>query len=129
MANEKAKYIHMKFIIVVLLTALLGYAAPLYFAWWSFAVTSFIITLLIHQKAFAAFAATFLGLFLLWAIMAMLIDSANNHLLSQKVAMLLHLGSSSVLLIFIAALIGGLVSGFAGLTGSLAVKKPITIFR
>ena len=91
----------MKFIIVVLLTALLGYAAPLYFAWWSFAVTSFIITLLIHQKAFAAFAAAFLGLFLLWAIMAMLIDNANNHLLSQKIAMLLHLGSSSMLLILI----------------------------
>jgi hypothetical protein len=119
----------MKFIVVILLTALLGYAAPLYFAWWSFAVTSFIITLFIHQKAFAAFAATFLGLFLLWAIMAMLIDSANNHLLSQKVATLLHLGSSSMVLIFISALIGGLVSGFAGLTGSLAVKKPIIIFR
>jgi hypothetical protein len=127
-ANEKTKYLYMKFIVVVLLTALLGYAAPLYFEWWSFAATSFIITLLIRQKAFAAFAATFLGLFLLWAIMAMLIDNANNHLLSQKVAVLLHLGSSSMLLIFIAALIGGLVSGFAGLTGSFA-RKAITIFR
>ncbi|MGN6213403.1 hypothetical protein [Parafilimonas sp.] len=113
----------MKFIVVVLLTALLGYAAPLYFAWWSFAVTSFIIALLIHQKALAAFLATFLGLFLLWGVMALIIDNANSHLLSQKIAALLPLGGSSLLLIFVTAFTGGLVSGFAGLTGSLA-RKP-----
>jgi hypothetical protein len=114
----------MKFIVVVLLTALLGYAAPLYFSWWSFAVTSFIIALLVHQKTWLAFVATFLGLFLLWGIMAIIIDTGNNHLLSQKIAVLLPLHGSSFLLILITALIGGLVSGFAGLSGSLA-RKPV----
>jgi hypothetical protein len=114
----------MKFIVVVLLTALLGYAAPLYFSWWSFAVTSFIIALLVHQKAWLAFVAAFLGLFLLWGVMAMIIDTANNHLLSQKIAVLLPLRGSSFLLIFITALTGGLVSGFGGLSGSLA-RKPV----
>ena len=113
----------MKFIVVVLLTALLGFAAPLYFSWWSFAVTSFIIAVFVHQKPFAAFVATFSGLFFLWGIMEMIIDNANNHLLSQKIAAILPLNGSSLLLIFITALIGGLVSGFAGLTGSL-VRKP-----
>ena len=113
----------MKFTVVVLLTALLGYAAPLYFSWWSFAVTSFIIALFVHQKVWAAFGATFLGLFLLWAIMALMIDSANDHLLSQKIAMILPLHGSSELLILMTALVGGLVSGFAGLTGSLARKQ------
>ncbi len=112
----------MKFIVVVLLTALLGYAAPLYFTWWSFAITSFIIALFVHQKAFATFAATFSGLFLLWGIMAMLIDNANNHLLSQKIATILPLNGSSLLLILVTALIGGLISGFAGLSASLARK-------
>src|SRR6478736_4192973 len=96
----------MKFIVVVLLTALLGYAAPLYFTWWSFAVCSFIIALFIHQKPFIAFIATFLGLFLLWGIMAMMIDNANNHLLSQKIALVLPLKGSSIVLILITALIG-----------------------
>lgn len=113
----------MKFIVVVVLTALLGYAAPLYFTWWSFAITSFTIALLIHQKALAAFLATFLGLFLLWGAMALIIDNANSHLLSQKIAALLPLGGSSLLLIFVTAFTGGLVSGFAGLTGSFA-RKP-----
>jgi hypothetical protein len=119
----------MKFIIVVLLTALLGYAAPLYFTWWSFAITSFIIALFIPQKAWAAFVATFSGLFLLWAIMALVIDSKNNYLLSQKIAMLLPLNGSSTLLIFITALMGGLVSGFAGLSGSLATKPNINFIK
>ncbi len=113
----------MKFIVVVLLTALLGYAAPLYFPWWSFAVTSFIVALFIHQRAWAAFAATFLGLFLLWGIMALIIDNLNDHLLSQKIATLLPLGGSSLLLICVTALVGGLVSGIAGLSGSLARKS------
>jgi hypothetical protein len=115
----------MKFIVVVLLTALLGYAAPLYFPWWSFAVTSFIVALFVHQKAWAGFAATFLGLFLLWGIMALIIDNRNDHLLSQKIAELLPLHGSSTLLIFITALIGGLISGFAGLSGSFA-RKPVS---
>ncbi|MEP6684417.1 MAG: hypothetical protein ABJA35_14205 [Parafilimonas sp.] len=113
----------MKFIVVIILTALLGYAAPLYFSWWSFAVCSFIIAFFVHQKPFIAFVATFLGLFLLWGIMAMMIDNANNHLLSQKIAQVLQLNGSSILLILITALVGGLVSGFAGLSASLA-RKP-----
>lgn len=112
-----------KFIVVVVLTALLGYAAPLYFTWWSFAVCSFIIALFIHQKPFTAFIATFLGLFLLWGCMAMILDNANNHLLSQKIATLLPLQGSSALLILITAFIGGIISGFAGLSGSLVRKS------
>src|SRR5258706_16183662 len=102
----------MKFIVVLLLTALLGYTAPLYFTWWSFAITSFIIALFIHQRAFAAFLAGFLGMFLLWGIMVMIIDNANAHLLSQKIAQVLPLNGSSIILILITALIGVLVSSF-----------------
>ena len=110
----------MKFITVLLLTALLGFAAPLYFTWWSFAVTSFIIALFVQQKAFFAFIAGFSGLFLLWLFYTMIIDNANQHILSQRIAHLLPLNGSSILLILITSLIGGLISGFAALSGSLA---------
>ncbi len=110
----------MKFIIVLLLVALLGFAAPLYFAWWSFAVTSFIIALFIHQRAFAAFLAGFTGMFLLWIFLTLIIDNANQHILSRKIAQLLPLNGSSLLLILVTSLIGGLISGFAALSGSLA---------
>jgi ABC-type uncharacterized transport system permease subunit len=110
----------MKFIVVLLLTSLLGYAAPLYFTWWSFAITSFIVAIFIHQRPFAAFITGFLGMFALWGIMAMIIDNSNEHLLSHKIAQILPLNGSAVMLILITALIGGLISGFSSLSGSLA---------
>ncbi len=113
----------MKFFVALLLTALLGYAAPLYLPWWSFAVTSLIVALVVHQKPWKAFVSGFLGLFFLWAVYAFILDNANDHILSQKVAQILPLGGSYILLILISALIGALVSGFAALTGSYARKK------
>ena len=110
----------MKFITALILTALLGFAAPLYFPWWSFAVTSFVVAIVIHQRSYKAFIAGFFGLFLLWGVHAFIIDSYNEHILSQKVASILPLQGSSFMLILITAFIGGLVSAFAALTGSLA---------
>jgi len=112
----------MKFIVAIFLTALLGYAAPLYFPWWSFAVTSAIVAVAVHQKAWKAFVTGFVSLFFLWGILAYFIDLNNEHLLSQKIALVLPLGGSYMLLIVITAFVGGLVSGFAALTGSVGRK-------
>ncbi len=110
----------MKFLVALLLTALLAFAVGLYgiLPWWSFVITSFIVSITIHQKAVKAFLAGFLGLFLLWVTIAMMKDIANEHILSSKVAKLLPLGGSFVLLILLTGLLGGLVSGLAALTGS-----------
>ena len=113
----------MKFIVALVLTALLGFAAPLFIAWWSFAVTSLVVALAIHQKPWKAFLAGFLGLFLLWGSYAFFLDNANGHLLSLKISQLLNMGKSSIILILLTAFIGGLVSGFAALTGSFARMK------
>lgn len=108
----------MKFLTTIILTALLGYAATLYFAWWSFAVTSLIVAIAIHQKPAKAFAAGFAALALLWGIHAIIINSTNDGILAQRVANIL--GVSSLALIFLTAIIGGLISGLAALTGSFA---------
>lgn len=105
----------MKFFVSILLVALLGFAAPLYFPWWSFAITSFVVLFFLRQTPAKSFLAGFLGLFFVWGINATWLDMANNHLLSQKVAVILPLGGSVLLLILLTAFIGGLVSGFAGL--------------
>ncbi len=113
----------MKFITALILTALLGYAGPLYFPWWSFAITSLIVSIVIHQSSGKSFVSGFLGLFLLWAIHVIIIDNANEHLLSKKVAHLLPFNGSSVILILVTAILGGLVSGLAALTGSFTQEK------
>lgn len=114
----------MKFIVALLLTALLSFAIGLFpsLPWWSFAVTAFIIALTIHQKAWKAFLSAFLGLALLWALLAIYYDLQNHHLLSSKIATLLSIGNSA-LLILVTAIVGGLVAGFAALTGSYLRKK------
>lgn len=110
----------MKFFIAIVLTALLGHAAPLYFPWWSFAVTSFLVGIIIHQKAGKAWVAGFFGIFLLFTIHTFILDYLNDHLLAKKIATILPLGGSSLAIILVTAFIGGLISGLAAMSGSFA---------
>ena len=113
----------MKFFVAILLTALLGHAAPLFFPWWSFAVTSFIVAVIVHQKAGLAFVSGFFGIFLLFIIHTFIIDYTNDHLLSKKVAEILKIGSNAFSVMVLSAFIGGLISSLAALSGSLARGK------
>ncbi|HEX3024316.1 MAG TPA: hypothetical protein VHP12_03810 [Chitinophagaceae bacterium] len=115
----------MKFITAIILTALLSFTIGLFTAlpWWSFAITTLIIAAAIHQKPWKAFLAAFVAQFVLWAVLAFIIDIANQHLLSVKVATILPLHGSYILLIFITAFIGALVAGLSALTGSFLRKR------
>jgi len=115
----------MKFIVSILLTALLSYAIGLFgsLPWWSFAFCAFIVALVIPQRAGKAFLSGFLGLVLLWGMMATYLDFQNDHLLGNKVAALFLKTPNSLLLILLTALIGGLVAGFAAMTGSFLRKR------
>jgi hypothetical protein len=109
----------MKFITAIFLTAFLAFVIGLFtlLPWWSFVFTSCIVAVAIHQKPGLAFLAGFSGLFILWVLLAIIKDTANEHILSTKVAHLFPLGGSYVLLIVITGLIGGLVSGLAATAG------------
>lgn len=119
-AVDSPQTYNMKFTVALLLTALLGFVAPLYAPWWSFAITSFIVALAVHQKPLRAFLAGFTGLFLLWGAHAAWLDIANDHLLSDKIAAVLKLGNSGFALVVLTAFIGALISGLAALSGSFA---------
>lgn len=112
----------MKFIVSVIVTGLLSFAAGLYMPWWSLAVAAFIVAALIPQKPWKAYLSGFLGLFLLWGLLACWIDMKNQHILSQKMAQVFPLGGSWILLILVTALVAALVAGFAALTGSYVRK-------
>ena len=114
----------MKFFVALLLTAFLSFIAGLYLPlWWSFAVVAFLVALLVHQKAWKAFLSGFLALFLLWGGLAYFIDVKNESILSEKIALILPLGGSSFLLIFITGFVGGLVSGLSAICGSYLRSK------
>lgn len=110
----------MKFITTLLLAALMAYAIGMYTSmpWWSFVVTNFIIAFAIPIKPAQSFSAGALGVGSLWAGLAFGIDMSNNHILSTKVAKILPMGGSYLVLIFATFAIGALLGGLASLTGS-----------
>src|SRR5690349_14650712 len=107
----------MKFVLTTLLTALFSFIAGLYLPWWSISIIAFLSAFLIQPPIGLGFLAGFTGVFLLWALLAFWIDTANESILSHKIAQLFPLGGSSLLLIMVTAFVGGLVGGFAAMGG------------
>jgi hypothetical protein len=108
----------MKLLVAIILTALLSFVGGIYLPWWSIAIAAFISVLLVPLSGGRAFLAGFLGVFILWALLAWWIDIKNEHVLSRKVAEIFPLGGSSFAIILVTAFIGALVGGFAGMSGS-----------
>lgn len=114
----------MRFLLSVLLTAVLSFIAGLFLPWWSIAIIAFGVALLLRPRPASGFLAGFLGILLLWGLLAFWIDQRNQGILSSKVARLFSLGESPLLIILVTAVVGGLVGGFAALTGSALYKAP-----
>ena len=114
----------MKFFISILTTALIACICGAYFPWWTIAVAGFVIALLLPQSPFSAFFSGFIAIFLLWTIIAALINTANGGILSGRIGLLLGIGKSPVLLVIITGLVGGIVAGFAALSASL-LRRPV----
>jgi hypothetical protein len=108
----------MKFILSIILTALLAFIGGLWLPWWSIALAGFLTALMIFQSPGKAFLGGFTGLFMLWSALASWIDIQNQGILSGKIAMILPLNGNSFLLILVTAVVGGLVAGFAAISGS-----------
>jgi hypothetical protein len=112
----------MKFFIAIILTSLLAFAAGLQLPWWCIAVAAFVAALAIPQKTSKAALAGFLGIFLLWLVLAFVIKNKGGDLIATQIAYILKLNGNTILLIFVTGLIGGLVGGLGALTGSLGRK-------
>lgn len=107
-----------KFVVSMLLTALLSFICGLFLPWWTIAVAAFVVSALIPQKPLPSFATGFLALFLLWGLLALYIDVANKNILSSKMADILYLHGSSVALILVTGFVGALVGGGGAVTAS-----------
>jgi len=108
------------FLLSVLVIALFSAVLQPFLPWYIIAVVAFIAGYVFKQPALAAFGSGFLAIFLLWLGYAAVLSHANNDLLAHKVATLLPLHGSVIGLLLLTGILGGLVSGFASLTGRLA---------
>jgi len=110
----------MKFVITIVLVVIMGYAAFLFAnetPWWLFGLGALLAGLLVPQTGWQNWLAGFLGIFILWMFLTWKTDVANNHILSIKMATLLPLSGSPAAIMIVSAFIGGLVGGFAAMTG------------
>ena len=114
----------MKFTTSLILMAFLGFVSCLYFPWWSIAVVCFLVSVLINQRAGAAWLCGFLAMFLLWGGLAFWISNTNNHILAHRISHLVLKKDDPFMLIGLTGLIGAVVGGFASLAGSL-LRKPV----
>ena len=110
----------MKFIVQLLSILVTAFLLELFLPWWSIAIAAFVMGYAV--KSNANFLAGFLGIALLWLVVAWLTERDAAALLSSRVSQLLMINSSTGLL-FVTAAIGGLVGGFAALSGSLLKRK------
>jgi len=108
----------MKFLAQVLVTMIVCFALQYFLPWWTMALGAFVIGYLFGNTGFTSFGAGLLGVGLLWFLMAYYIDITTNSILTDKVGKLLPLN-----VFLLTTLIGGLVGGFAALTGALLKAK------
>lgn len=108
----------MKTIIQIILIGILAYLGQFFLPWWSVFIISGVIGLLIPTKGLTTFLAGFIAFALVWFIQVYFIDTANESILSNKVAAIFSL-SSPYFLMFVTAAIGGFAGGFGALTGKL----------
>jgi hypothetical protein len=108
----------MKFILQIAATVAICLLLQTFFPWWTLAIGSFAVAFMVGNKGGVSFAAGFIGAAVLWLGMAYYIDQTTHSILTEKVNRLLPLNS-----FLLTTLIGGLVGGFAALTGALLTQS------
>lgn len=104
----------MRFLIQLIAIMLAAFVLELFMPWWCIAIAAFAGGFALKSKA--NFLAGLLGIALLWAIKAWMLDSSASAPLAERVAAIFTL--NKYLLMLVTALIGGLVAGFAAMSGA-----------
>ena len=104
----------MKFLVHSVATLVVCFILQFFLPWWTMAVGAFAVAYGLGNKGYSSFFAGLLGVGILWFGMAFAIDVTTQSILTQKINTLLPVKA-----LIITPIIGGLVGGFASLTGSL----------
>ena len=101
---------------------MIGGLLQYFFPWWTMAIGAFAIGFLFASSGWKSFFAGLLGVGVLWFIVAMYGDQQTQSILTEKVARLFPTRNAP-LLFLLTSLLGGLVGGFASLTGSVLTYR------
>ena len=112
----------MKFAAHLVAVLLLSLLLQSFLPWWTMAIGAFATGLLFQQGGFRSFLAGLLGVGLLWFGMAYYIDSSTDSVLTSKIAPIFPTKTVGMLM-FVTAVIGGLVGGLASMTGGIIAQR------
>jgi hypothetical protein len=104
----------MKFLIQFFVTIIICFLLQCFLPWWTMALGAFVGGYFGKNKGYISFFIGLLAVGLLWLGMAYFIDITTHSILTLKVNKLLPVNA-----LVMTALVGGLVGGFAALTGAL----------
>ena len=100
-------------ITTVVLTFILGY----FFDWWTVAIAAFIGGFFLGTASGETFAKGMVAVLILWLLMVLYHHFSTQGILSNKIAQVLPVGGNVGILIIATVLIGGLVGGWAAMSG------------
>jgi hypothetical protein len=110
----------MRFPAQIVIIVVLGFFLELFMPWWSVAIAAFLGGALATSRM--NFLAGFVSISILWIGKAMITNLSTDSDLAQKVARTFMLHNTAFLLL-LTLILGGLVGGFAAMSGSALRKK------
>ncbi len=103
---------------LTILTLIAGYLLP---QWWMIAIISFVLAIVFKQSLLRSALISLITVGLVWFVTALMINVANDSILSDRVGELFGIGSIGMMAA--SALIGGLIACLAALTGASLQKN------
>jgi len=103
-----------RFILIIVLS----YLGGLFLSWWTVALAAFTVAVLIPLPPMRSFLNGFIAVFLLWLALAFFMDVRNDHIMANRMSEVILKIRNPILIGIVSALIGGLVAGLGGLSGS-----------
>lgn len=108
----------MKTFIVGLLTLILcTWLTAKFFTWYAPVFPAILIGYIMNWRAGKAFLSGFLAAFLLYVVIAFLIDRSNEHILSERIGQLFS-GIGGTELILLTGIMGGILVGASAAVGA-----------
>ena len=111
----------MKFLYQLVATIFGCLLAQYFLPWWTMAIVAFGFGYYFNNSGAISFLAGFIGVGILWFIMAYTIDVSTQSLLTDKISKLFPINVFVLMVI-----VGGLVGGFAALSGALMNGKKVS---
>jgi hypothetical protein len=105
--------------IQIIVIAIISLIAQLFLPWWSLAIVAFAVCFTRSRGAGWAFLEGFAGVALTWFGYALLIHVTTDGIFTGRMGLLLFKADGAGLPILVTTLLGGLVGGFAGMSGYL----------